>query len=107
MPSRPTRRALLASALAGAATRGASAQTWPSRPVRLVVPSSAGAGVTDIMARIVAQKLGENLGQQVVVDNRPGASGILGAEVVAKAPNDGYTLLIANVSLIVNPYLYA
>src|SRR5437870_2996932 len=72
MPFQPIRRALLASALATAAVRTVSAQAWPSRPVRLVVPSSAGAGVTDIMARIVAQKLGENLGQQVVVDNKPG-----------------------------------
>ena len=82
-------------------------QDYPTRPIRLVVPSSAGAGVTDIMARIVGQKLTERLGQQVVVDNKPGASGILGSEIVAKAPPDGYTLLIANVSLIVNPYLYA
>ena len=59
------------------------------------------------MARLMAQHLTTRLGQQVVVDNRPGASGILGSEVVAKAPADGYTLLIANVSLIVNPYLYA
>jgi tripartite-type tricarboxylate transporter receptor subunit TctC len=99
---------LLALVLLLVATGSAvSAQDWPVRPIRLVVPSSAGAGVTDIMARIVAQKLGERLGQQVVVDNKPGASGILGAEIVAKAPADGYTLLIANVSLIVNPYLYA
>jgi tripartite-type tricarboxylate transporter receptor subunit TctC len=82
-------------------------QDYPTRPIRLVVPSSAGAGVTDIMARVVGQKLTERFGQQVVVDNKPGASGILGSEVVAKAPPDGYTLLIANVSLIVNPYLYA
>jgi tripartite-type tricarboxylate transporter receptor subunit TctC len=85
----------------------AFSQDYPTRPIRLVVPSSAGAGVTDIMARIVGQKLTERFGQQVVVDNKPGASGILGAEIVAKAPPDGYTLLIANVSLIVNPYLYA
>ncbi len=88
-------------------SNAAFGQDYPTRPIRLVVPSSAGAGVTDIMARIVGQKLTERLGQQVVVDNKPGASGILGSEVVAKAPPDGYTLLIANVSLIVNPYLYA
>src|SRR5260221_7848778 len=82
-------------------------QAYPTHPIRLVVPSSAGAGVTDIMARLIGQRLSENLGQQIVIDNRPGASGILGSEVVAKAPSDGYTLLIANVSLIVNPYLYA
>jgi tripartite-type tricarboxylate transporter receptor subunit TctC len=109
MPLVSTRRSFLAlaSALAATASGRASAQAYPARPIRLVVPSTAGAGVTDIMARLVGQKLGESLGQQVVVDNRPGASGILGSELVAKAPNDGYTLLIANVSLIVNPYLYA
>jgi len=109
MPLTSTRRTFLAlaPALAAAAYGRASAEAWPARPIRLVVPSSAGAGVTDIMARLVGQKLGENLGQQVVIDNRPGASGILGSEVVAKAAPDGYTLLIANVSLIVNPYLYA
>ena len=98
---------LLALVLLLVAPVSAYAQDWPTRPIRLVVPSSAGAGVTDIMARIVGQKLAERLGQQVVVDNKPGASGILGAEIVAKAPADGHTLLIANVSLIVNPYLYA
>ena len=82
-------------------------QAYPTRPIRLVVPSSAGAGVTDIMARLVGQRLSESLGQQIVIDNRPGASGILGSEVVAKAAPDGYTLLIANVSLIVNPFLYS
>jgi tripartite-type tricarboxylate transporter receptor subunit TctC len=109
MPLASTRRAFLAlaPALAATASGRASAQAYPARPIRLVVPSSAGAGVTDIMARLVGQRLGESLGQQVVIDNRPGASGILGSEVVAKAPNDGYTLLIANVSLIVNPYLFA
>jgi len=109
MPLASTRRAFLAlaPALAATASGRASAQAYPARPIRLVVPTSAGAGVTDIMARLVGQKLGESLGQQVVIDNRPGASGILGSEVVAKAPSDGYTLLIANVSLIVNPYLFA
>jgi tripartite-type tricarboxylate transporter receptor subunit TctC len=82
-------------------------QAYPTRPIRLVVPSSAGAGVTDIMARLIGHRLSESLGQQIVVDNRPGASGILGSDVVAKAAPDGYTLLIANVSFIVNPYLYS
>src|SRR5258708_30186099 len=109
MPLASTRRAFLALAPAFAATASgrASAQAYPARSIRLVVPTSAGAGVTDIMARLVGQKLSEGLGQQVVIDNRPGASGILGSEGGAKAPNDGYTLLIANVSLIVNPYLFA
>jgi len=62
--------------------------------------------VTDIMARLIGQHLSASIGQQIVIDNRPGASGILGSEVVSRAVPDGYTLLIANVSLIVNPYLY-
>ena len=81
-------------------------QTYPTRPIRMVVPSSPGAGVTDIMARLIGQHLSGNIGQQIVIDNRPGASGILGSEVVSRAVPDGYTLLIANVSLVVNPYLY-
>ena len=81
-------------------------QTYPSRPIRMVVPSSPGAGVTDIMARLIGQHLSVSIGQQIVIDNRPGASGILGSEVVSRAVPDGYTLLIANVSLVVNPYLY-
>jgi tripartite-type tricarboxylate transporter receptor subunit TctC len=81
-------------------------QTYPTRPIRMVVPSSPGAGVTDIMARLIGQHLSARIGQQIVIDNRPGASGILGSEVVSRAVPDGYTLLIANVSLVVNPYLY-
>jgi tripartite-type tricarboxylate transporter receptor subunit TctC len=82
------------------------AQAYPTRPIHIVVPSSPGAGVTDIMARLVGQHLSVGIGQQIVIDNRPGASGILGSEVVSRAAPDGYTLLIANVSLVVNPYLY-
>jgi tripartite-type tricarboxylate transporter receptor subunit TctC len=81
-------------------------QVYPTRPIHLVVPSSAGAGVTDIMARLVGRHLSAHIGQQIVIDNRPGASGILGSEVVSRAAPDGYTLLIANVSLVVNPFLY-
>ena len=72
----------------GLATPGASAavaQNYPSRPLRIVVPFAAGAGVLDIMARLVGQHLAAALGQQVVIDNRPGAGGIVGAEVVARA----------------------
>src|SRR5207302_1703684 len=77
----------------------ASAQpgTWPERPIRLVVPFTPGSS-SDIVARIVAQKLGERLRQQVVVDNRVGASGNLGTEAVARAEADGYTLGLANTS---------
>ncbi len=75
------------------ACQGVSAQTWPNRPIRLVVPHAAG-GVTDVVARLVAQPLGDALGQPVVVDNKPGAGGILGTDIAAKAPADGYTLLM-------------
>jgi tripartite-type tricarboxylate transporter receptor subunit TctC len=81
-------------------------QAYPTRPIHVVVPSSPGAGVTDIMARLVGQHLSARIGQQIVIDNRPGASGIIGAEVVSRAAPDGYTLLMANVSLVVNPFLY-
>src|SRR5258707_5606567 len=79
---------------------------WPSKPVRLIVPSSPGGG-TDVYARILAQALGEALGQQFIVENRPGASGNIGAAAVAKSAPDGYTFLVsANPALSVNPSLY-
>ena len=80
----------------------ASAQSYPNRPIRLVVASSPG-GASDILARTLAQKLAEELGQQVVVDNRGGASGVIGTGIVAKATPDGYTLLIIQPSLTINP----
>src|SRR3954463_4324384 len=81
-------------------------QDWPVRPVRIVVPSSPGGG-TDVYARLLAQALGESLKQQFIVENRPGASGNIGAAAVAKAAPDGYTFLVsANPSLSVNPSLY-
>src|SRR5215510_11285920 len=87
-------------------TLAASAQDWPSRPVKIVVPSSPGGG-TDVYARLIAQALGDSLKQQFVVENRPGASGNIGAAAVAKAPPDGYTFLVsANPALSVNPSLY-
>ena len=84
----------------------AFAQEYPSKPVRLVVPFPAGGG-SDVIARVTAQKLGANLGQTVVVDNRAGASGNIAAELVARAPADGYTVLFANSSLSISPALYA
>jgi tripartite-type tricarboxylate transporter receptor subunit TctC len=102
-----SRRLFLASTLAMLGVNAAPAQNYPSRPLRIVVPFAAGAGVPDIMARLVGQHLGGALGQQVVIDNRPGAGGIVGAEVVARAEPDGYTLLMGNTALMVSPYLYA
>jgi tripartite-type tricarboxylate transporter receptor subunit TctC len=84
----------------------ALAQTaYPNRAVRMVVPSSAGGGA-DIIARVIAPKLGERIGQQVVVDNRPGAGTLIGGEIVAKAPPDGYTLLLGVSTLATNPVIY-
>ena len=75
----------------------AAAQAWPAKPLRLVIPFPAG-GATDIVGRLLAQKLGAALGQQVVIDNKPGAGGTIGADLVAKAPADGHTLLLATSS---------
>lgn len=97
----------LALAAAGAALVApqVSAQTYPARAIRLVLPFPAG-GPTDILGRILGQKLSEQLGQPVVQDNRPGAGGNLGAEQVAKAPPDGYTLLLSSPSVSISPSLY-
>ncbi|MEO5784375.1 MAG: tripartite tricarboxylate transporter substrate binding protein, partial [Casimicrobiaceae bacterium] len=87
-------------------TAAAQAQSYPNRPVRLIVPFAPGGG-TDILMRILAPKLSEALGQPIVIDNRPGASSIIGTELVAKAPADGYTLLAVDTSYSVNPSLHA
>ena len=97
---------LALAALAVMAALPATAQNYPNRAIRLVVPSSPGGG-TDITGRIVAQKLSEQLGQQVVVDNRAGAGTIIGNDIVAKAPPDGYTLLMGLSTLAINPSMYA
>jgi tripartite-type tricarboxylate transporter receptor subunit TctC len=83
----------------------AEAQTYPTRPVRMVIPSGAG-GITDILGRVIAAKLTDALGQQVIIDNRPGASGIVGSSIVAKSAPDGYTLLMVFPSHPVNQSLY-
>jgi tripartite-type tricarboxylate transporter receptor subunit TctC len=81
------------------------AQTYPSRPIRLIVPFPPG-GSNDIVARMVATQLGERLGQQLVVDNRGGAGGVLGTDLAAKSPPDGYTLLLISVAYAFGPALY-
>jgi tripartite-type tricarboxylate transporter receptor subunit TctC len=78
---------------------------YPTKPIRLVVPLATGGG-TDITARVLAQRLSEIIGHSVVVDNRPGASGVIGTEIVAKSPADGYTLLLASNSFAANPSLF-
>ena len=80
-------------------------QTWPSRPIKLIVPFPPG-GLIDIMARMVAPRLAQELGQAVVIDNKPGAGGNLGAAEAARAMPDGYTLLMASAPLTISPALY-
>src|SRR3970282_2283072 len=94
---------LFAFALAGVPAQ--AQQPWPLRAVRLVVPSAPGGG-TDITARLIAPTLSEQLGQQVVVENRAGAGTMIGGEVVARAGPDGYTLLMGISTLAINPSMY-
>lgn len=104
---RPIRLALRALAAAAALVfaGAASAQSFPDRPIRMVVPFPAGGGA-DFVARLFGEKLAAVLGQRVVIDNRPGASGNIGAELVARSPADGYTLLMANEFLSTNPLMF-
>jgi len=95
---------LFVSLAPGAAARADTA-SWPAKPIRLVVPSAAGSGF-DAIARGMADKLGQALGERVVVDNKPGATGLIGDDIVAKAPADGHTLLFSFTSaLVVNTFL--
>jgi tripartite-type tricarboxylate transporter receptor subunit TctC len=94
-------------ALVLAAAFSAYAQSYPAKPIRLIVPFPAGGG-SDVIGRILGQKLGERIGQQIVVDNRAGAGGSIGTEAVVKAPPDGYTVVLASTSEIaINPSLYS
>jgi tripartite-type tricarboxylate transporter receptor subunit TctC len=95
---------LLVAALTGAASAGALAQAWPVKPLRLIVPLAAG-GNLDIVTRSIAQKLTEALGQQVIVENRAGVNSVVGAEYVARAPADGYTLLMMSSTFLTTPLL--
>jgi tripartite-type tricarboxylate transporter receptor subunit TctC len=82
-----------------------AAEPYPGRPIRLIIPFPAG-GSNDVVGRLVANQLGETLGQQVFVDNRAGAGGVIGTETAASAPPDGYTLLVVSIAHAVNPALY-
>ena len=93
-------------AAAGSIALSAVAQTYPSKPIRLLVPFPPG-GSVDLVARLVAPKLSESLGQQIVIDNRSGASGNIAAELVARAAPDGYTLMVHTIPLVANTFLYS
>ena len=83
-----------------------AAESFPTRPIRLIVPYPAGGG-TDIVGRVLGQKLHESLGQPVIIDNRGGAGGTLGTAAAAKSAADGYTLLLVPTSHVINPSIYA
>ena len=99
-------RLLSAVCLATAAIMPAVAQQYPTKPIKLILPFPTG-GATDVMSRILAEKLTSRLGQPVIVENKPGAGTMLASEYVAKAPADGYTLLMAASSLVIAPSLYS
>jgi tripartite-type tricarboxylate transporter receptor subunit TctC len=92
-------------AAADCAVGAENAVDYPTKPIRLIVPWPPGGG-TDVFARVIGQKLAERFGFTVVIDNRPGASGNLGAEMVAKSPPDGYTIMLATITLATNPSMY-
>lgn len=99
------RHLVLTAALLGLAGPGLAQDAWPNKPVRMIVPFAPG-GSTDVVARMVGQKLSTLWNQPVVIENRAGAGGNVGADVVAKSPGDGYTLLMASGSVTINPALY-
>ena len=99
------RTLLYAAAFLVALTAAAAAQDYPNKPVRLIIPFPPG-GSNDVVGRLIATQLSEQLGKQVVVDNRAGAGGVVGTEIVANAPPDGYTLGIISLAHAVNPWLY-
>jgi tripartite-type tricarboxylate transporter receptor subunit TctC len=88
-----------------ALTTAVAAQDYPTKPVRLIIPFPPG-GINDTVGRMIATQLTARLGKQIVVDNRSGAGGVVGTEVAANAPKDGYTLLIVSLASAVNPWLY-
>lgn len=97
---------LISGALALIGSPLANAQNWPTKPIKLIIPFAAG-GTTDILGRLLAQQLTKDLGQNVIVENKPGAGGNIAAEYVAQSPADGYTIMLASGSMLtVNPNLY-
>lgn len=106
MRLRASQALLLAAAVSTLTAQSVLAQGYPTRPVRLIAASAPG-GTSDILARLLAQHLTADLGQTFVVDNRAGASGIIGTDLVAKAAPDGYTLLLIQPSLTINPHIFA
>ena len=96
---------MVALSLVAAVPGHAAAQAYPTKPIRIVVPFAPG-GASDVLARLVGQKLSERLGQPVVVENKPGATTTLGAAEVAKAPADGYTLMLAPAPFVIAPLMY-
>jgi tripartite-type tricarboxylate transporter receptor subunit TctC len=105
MQVRHAAQLVCAAALAATGPAAYAQGGYPNHPIRMVVPSSAGGG-TDIIARVIQPKLSEQLGQQVVIDNRPGAGTMIGIDMVAKAPGDGYTILMGLSTLATNPLIY-
>ena len=93
---------VVGSAIAVAAAAGAQAQSFPTKPIKLVLPYSPG-GIIDYVGRQVAQHLGDAIGQPVVAENRPGAGGIAGTDAVARSAPDGYTLVLMDPAIVINP----
>ena len=103
--ARPRSLSVLVAGLLLTLTTAIAAQDYPTKPVRLIVPFPPG-GANDIVARAIATPLSERLGKQVIVENRGGAGAVIGTELVANAPKDGYTLLVASLTHTINPWLY-
>jgi tripartite-type tricarboxylate transporter receptor subunit TctC len=102
---KPVSLPLVTAAFVLAMTAFAAAQDYPTKPIRMIIPFPPGGG-SDVTGRVVATALGERLGKQVIVDNRAGAGGVVGSELAANAPKDGYTLLMVSLAHTVNPWLY-